>query len=205
MSMRNPYEILEIKEGASKDDIKKAYREMVKKYHPDQYGDNPLKDLAEEKLREVNEAYDYLMKNTNDYSSYSDSNSYTKNNYDSNSSAIYNDIRRDLQTGNLNAAEEKLNRITVRDAEWNYLMGVLNLRKGWYDNAFNYISNACNLSPSNREYQDTYNQLRNRNNGYRQAYYTRNDRDNDWCNICATLWCADSLCECCGGDLISCC
>lgn len=205
MSMRNPYEILEIKEGASKDDIKKAYREMVKKYHPDQYGDNPLKDLAEEKLREVNEAYDYLMKNTNDYSSYSDSNSYTNNNYDSNSSAIYNDIRRDLQTGNLNAAEEKLNRITVRDAEWNYLMGVLNLRKGWYDNAFNYISNACNLSPSNREYQDTYNQLRNKSNGYRQAYYTRNDRDNDWCNICATLWCADSLCECCGGDLISCC
>lgn len=205
MSMRNPYEILEIKEGASKDDIKKAYREMVKKYHPDQYGDNPLKDLAEEKLREVNEAYDYLMKNTSDYSSYSNSNSYTNNNYDSNSSAIYNDIRRDLQTGNLNAAEEKLNRITVRDAEWNYLMGVLHLRKGWYDNAFNYISNACNLSPSNREYQDTYNQLRNRNTGYRQAYYTRNDRDNDWCNICATLWCADSCCECCGGDLISCC
>lgn len=205
MSMRNPYEILEIKEGASKDDIKKAYREMVKKYHPDQYGDNPLKDLAEEKLREVNEAYDYLMKNTSDSSSYSNSNSYTNNNYDSTSSTIYNDIRRDLQTGNLNAAEERLNRITVRDAEWNYLMGVLYLRKGWNDNAFNYISNACNLNPSNREYQDTYNQLRNRNNGYRQAYYTRNDRDNDWCNICATLWCADSLCECCGGDLISCC
>lgn len=205
MNMRNPYEVLEIKEGASKDDIKRAYREMVKKYHPDQYGNNPLKDLAEDKLREVNEAYDYLMKNTSDSSGYNDSNSYSNNSYSSSNNVIYNDIRRDLQSGNLGAAEEKLNRITVRDAEWNYLMGVLSLRKGWNDNAFNYISNACNLDPSNREYQDTYRQLTNRNNGYRQAYYTRNNRDNDWCNICATLWCADSCCECCGGDLISCC
>jgi molecular chaperone DnaJ len=62
--LKNPYEVLGIREGASEDEIKKAYREMVKKYHPDQYQDNPLSKLAEEKLREVNEAYDYLMKNT---------------------------------------------------------------------------------------------------------------------------------------------
>lgn len=207
--MRNPYEVLELKEGASKDEVKKAYRELVKKYHPDQYGNNPLRDLAEEKLREINEAYDYLMKNISDTSSYSNSNNYGNNNsynsYETTGNEMYNEIRRDLQAGNLGAAEDKLNRITVRDAEWNYLMGMLFLRKGWYDNAFNYISNACNLNPSNREYQDTYNQLRNRNNSYRQAYHTRNNRDNDWCSICTTLWCADCCCECCGGDLISCC
>ena len=61
--MKNPYEVLGIREGASEDEIKKAYRELVKKYHPDQYRDNPLSKLAEEKLREVNEAYDHLMKN----------------------------------------------------------------------------------------------------------------------------------------------
>ena len=61
--MRNPYEVLGLKEGASIDEIKKAYRELVKKYHPDRYMDNPLSDLAEEKLREINEAYDALMKN----------------------------------------------------------------------------------------------------------------------------------------------
>lgn len=201
--MRNPYEVLEIKEGSSKEEIKRAYKEMVKKYHPDQYGNNPLRDLAEEKLREVNEAYDYLMKNT------SDGPRYTENNYESSSNSgygNYNEIRMDIQNGNLRAAEEKLNQISTRDAEWNYLIGLVNLRKGWYDNAYNYIVNACNLEPNNLEYRQTLNNLKNRNTGYRQTYYGRNNRsDSDFCDLCFKLWCADSLCECFGGDLISCC
>ena len=71
--MRNPYEILGVRKGASKEDIKKAYREQAKKYHPDQYGNNPLKDLAEEKMQELNEAYDSLMKNTTSSTSYGSS------------------------------------------------------------------------------------------------------------------------------------
>lgn len=61
--MRNPYEVLGLKDGASIEEVKKAYRELVKKYHPDRYMDNPLSELAEEKLREINEAYDYIIKN----------------------------------------------------------------------------------------------------------------------------------------------
>ena len=59
----NPYEALGLKPGASQEEIKKAYRNLIKQYHPDQYGDNPLKDLAEEKMREINTAYDMLTKN----------------------------------------------------------------------------------------------------------------------------------------------
>ena len=58
----NPYEVLGVSENASDEEIKKAYKELVKKYHPDKYQDNPLADLAEEKLQEINEAYDILMK-----------------------------------------------------------------------------------------------------------------------------------------------
>ena len=58
----NPYEVLGVPEGASEEEIKRAYKELVKKYHPDKYQDNPLSDLAEEKLQEINEAYDMLMK-----------------------------------------------------------------------------------------------------------------------------------------------
>lgn len=60
----NPYEVLGIDKRATDEQIKEAYRELVKKYHPDKYQDNPLADLAEEKLREINEAYEMLMKPT---------------------------------------------------------------------------------------------------------------------------------------------
>ena len=61
----NPYEVLGVKPGASQEEIKSAYRKLVKQYHPDQYGDNPLKNLAEEKLAEINKAYDMIKNNAN--------------------------------------------------------------------------------------------------------------------------------------------
>jgi molecular chaperone DnaJ len=212
--MQNPYEILGVKEGASKEEIKKAYREAAKKYHPDQYGNNPLKDLAEEKMRELNEAYEYLMKNTSDYSSRSSSSSsysssnyntnYSTNNDYNNAAATYNSIRMDIQRNNLRAAEGALNSINSRDAEWNFLMGIVHMKKGWYDSSYSYLSTACNMAPANMEYREALNRVNNRNYNYRQTYHNRGG-NNDTFNLCLNLWCLDSMCECMGGDLIDCC
>ncbi|MBQ3951898.1 MAG: J domain-containing protein, partial [Oscillospiraceae bacterium] len=72
--MRDPYEVLGVSRNASDAEIKKAYRELVRKYHPDNYHDNPLSDLAEEKMKEINEAYDTVQKQrasaSSGYSSY---------------------------------------------------------------------------------------------------------------------------------------
>jgi curved DNA-binding protein CbpA len=199
--MRNPYEILGVKETASKDEIKKSYRELAKKYHPDQYGNNPLKDLAEDKMRELNEAYDYLMKNSPD-TSYSSN--YNQESYSSNTSS-YQSIETDIRNGNFPAAEQKLNRITTRNAEWNYLMGLLNLQRGWYNEAYNNLGMACNLEPRNMKYRDAFNRLNNMNNSYREPYNNNRRKDTGLCDICATLYCLDCCCECSGGDFISCC
>lgn len=199
--MRNPYEVLEIKEGASEEEIKQAYRKLARKYHPDQYGDNPLKELAEDKMRELNEAYEHLTKNSYQTQGYASS---SDNYYDS-EEADFNTIRINIQRGNFAYAEQQLTNIKNHNAEWNFLMGVISLNKGWIDAAYNYINIACRLDPYNKEYANTLNTLNNRNNSFRQSYNRRYSNDSDFCDLCFKLWCLDSMCECCGGDLISCC
>ncbi|GIM30690.1 molecular chaperone DnaJ [Clostridium polyendosporum] len=204
--MGNPYETLGLKEGATQEEIKKAYRELAKKYHPDQYGNNPLRDLAENKMREINEAYDYLMKKVqNSYNSSNNSTHGTNSNYSHGSGSFsYTDIRRDISVGRYGDAEQKLNSMKMRDAEWNYLYGVIQMQKGFYDSAYTYIQTACSLDPNNLEYRQTLNMINNNNKSYKNTYYktTRND---DMCDFCIKLWCIDSCCECMGGDLIGCC
>jgi len=193
--MRNPYEVLEIKENSTTEEVKKAYRELAKKYHPDQYGDNPLKDLAGEKMRELNEAYDYLTKNSNGSGSGQFSSS--KNPYAA--------IRSNIQNGNIKAAEDSLNNMPAKDAEWNFLMGVISMQKGYHDNAYTYLNNARTQDPFNKEYRDAFNNLNNTNNSYRQTYNNRGMGNDGMCDVCLKLWCLDSICECFGGDCISCC
>ena len=60
--MRDPYEVLGVSPDAGDNEIKKAYRELARKYHPDNYQNNPLADLAEEKMKEINEAYDAITR-----------------------------------------------------------------------------------------------------------------------------------------------
>ena len=60
--MMNPYQVLGISPGASDDEIKKAYRALSRKYHPDANINNPNKAQAEEKFKEVQQAYDQIMK-----------------------------------------------------------------------------------------------------------------------------------------------
>lgn len=203
--MRNPYEVLGIKENAGKDEIKKAYRELAKKYHPDQHGTNPLQNLAEERMMEINEAYDYLMKNpAGSYrSSSGGSTANTGSAGNAANAAAYQSIRMDIQNGNLAAAESKLNSIRVRDAEWNYLSGMMFLRKGFYDAAYNNLSTASRMDPMNFEYRQALNNMNSQNSAYRGNYRnTRNDPD--FCSMCTTIWCLDSCCECGGGDIIDC-
>lgn len=184
--MKDPYEVLNVNRNASEEEIKSAYRKLCRKYHPDRYADNPLKDLAEEKMREINEAYDYIMNN--------------KNNTGSNN---YNSIRMDLQKGNIGEAERKLNTIDNKTAEWYFLMGIVYQGKGWYDGALDSINTAISMEPNNMEYRQAYDSLINANNSYRQPYKERGDKD--LCQICTTLYCFDCLCESTGGDLIPCC
>ena len=60
--MNNPYEVLGVSETATDEEVKAAYRNLAKKYHPDNYTDSPLADVAEQKMKEINEAYDMIIR-----------------------------------------------------------------------------------------------------------------------------------------------
>lgn len=189
--MGNPYEILGIKEGASEAEIKAAYKAMVKKYHPDRYQDNPLSDLAEEKLREVNEAYDYLMK----FGSAGTSGGGYRQ---SSGAPEFQQIRRDLDAGRLRQAEAALHRIQVKNAEWVFLKGMLAYKKGWYDEAVSDIQQAVNMEPNNMEYRRALNSLMSQGGVYRNAAAGRGYQasGDPFCQALQCYCCLDFCCDC---------
>lgn len=60
--MRDPYAVLGVTRGASEEEIKKAYRQLSRKYHPDSNINNPNAEQAEQKFKEIQEAYDQIQK-----------------------------------------------------------------------------------------------------------------------------------------------
>lgn len=198
MAVNNPYEVLGVKRGASPEEIKKAYRNLVKQYHPDRHADNPLSGLAEEKLREINEAYEMLISGNqgNAGSSYSQE-----------GQSSFAQIRAAINIGNIILADDLLKRMNSRPAEWYFLKGVVGAKRGDYSEAMNNARQAATMDPTNQEYQQFLNSFTNQSQGFRGNSYDRGygrSGGNDMCDCCCKLWCADSLCECLGGDLCSC-
>lgn len=201
---RDPYEVLGVSRNASEEEIKKAYKELVKKYHPDQYQESPLSDVAEEKMAEINEAYDTIINERRNNGSY-------YNNGSNYSGVNYYDIRRLIQTGDVTRADNMLSSVPAneRNAEWYFLKGSVCYTRGWLNEAYQNFTTAVNMAPQNIEYRSALNQMEQQRNGYMAGNpmgmnANRSDADR-MCNCCSNLICADCCCECMGGDLIPCC
>lgn len=198
--MTDPYKILGVSRDASDDEIKKAYRELAKKYHPDNYQDPALAELAAEKMKQINEAYDTIQKDRQGHG--------TGGSYSSGDASSYPQIRRMINEGRYAEAELNLDAINLssRNAEWHYLKSVVLLRRGWMYDALNHVDIACSMDPSNEEYRQLKINLQRGAGSYGRSYRTQTGASEcSGCDVCTTLVCADCLCECCGGDLIRCC
>ena len=205
----DPYKVLGVTPQTSDDDVKRAYRELARKYHPDNYVNNPLADLAEARMKEINEAYDTIMSERSgktgagagstgqSYNGQTYGQSYGgQRTYAGPNAALYAQVRQAINQGNLGMAEALLQRAAGRDAEWFYLTGTVYYRKGWYDEAARAYTQACQMDPNNAEYQHALQNLHLSGGygGYRPMQET------SMCDCCVqTLICNCCLNMCCGG------
>ena len=196
----DPYEVLGVSRDADDETIKKAYRTLVKKYHPDKYVNTPMADTASEKMKQINEAYDIITnKNTTKYSGgYASDYDYDSDNYNYQHPS-FEAVRMLISARRFSQAEAMLDKLP-QTAEWFYLMGIILFNRGWYNRGMEYINKALSLDPTNTEYQATAYSFRNSNKNYRNVVFTANGGIIP-CSTCSSL-CASWLlfrfcCGCC--------
>lgn len=191
--MRDPYSVLGVSQNASDEEVKKAYRELARKYHPDNYQNNPLADLAEEKMKEINEAYDTITKQrAGGYSGSSGSygGGYQQSYSSASSDPTYVRVRNLINGGDLMGAERLLNEVNNRNGEWYFLSGSIAYRKGWMDEAMQNYARAVQMEPNNMEYRQALAVMqRGSAGGYRPSGYSSSGQ----CDPCSAYLCCSCL------------
>ena len=200
--MRDPYQVLGIPSTATDEEVKKAYRNLARKYHPDNYHDNPLEDLAQERMKEINEAYETIrtqrkaaQSGGQSYGGYTGgySQGYNAGAY----GGVWQRVRLAISQGNLNLAEELLNAQTDHNGEWNFLKGAVCYTRGWMDEARRYYETAVQMDPGNAEYQRALDMLNGNGAAYRPNGYghvtTGNCAGDNCSSLCAACACMNCL------------
>ena len=224
----DPYKVLGLTPSASADEVKKAYRTLAKKYHPDL---NPGDKTAEQKMKEVNEAYDMIVNHKYDPNAQSGQSSYSSGGYGrgysnpfegfnfggfgfnwgentynggKDETADLRAARNYINTGHYAEALNLLNRISVRSAYWYYLAALASSGTGDNINALRYARSAVNMEPYNQSYAELLERLENAG-GARDFYgsHFRMPRG----NLTRLLYCCIGnalLNLCCGGRFFCC-
>lgn len=204
----NPYDVLGLNSNASEDEVKKAYRTLSRKYHPDANINNPNKEQAEEKFKEVQSAYKSIVDgNTNgsDFNRYGGfgtgygawNNAQNAGGGTTKEESHLAAAQNFIVNGMYQEALRTLDDITLRNGRWYYLSAVANIGMGNQAISLEHIQRAIALEPNNIEYRRMQSRMQGGSDWYVQrgtGYGMPNVGSN---NFCRDLCLANLLCNCC--------
>ena len=202
--MIDPYQVLGVSRSASDDEIKKAYRALSRKYHPDANVNNPNKEQAEEKFKQVQQAYDQIMKEKQQGSSYDGAYGGFYGNYYGGQSSRHEESSRlqaaanYIQNRYYKEALNVLNDIpfSERQGRWYYYSAIANQGMGNTATAMEHIRRAVELEPSNIQYRQFQEHMEYGGTWYTSmgSGYERPYSGGDWCFKMLLL---NLFCNCC--------
>lgn len=193
----NPYDILGVSPSATDEEIKKAYRTLSRKYHPDANVGKPGEKAAEEKFKQIQQAYAQIMKEREqEYRTYG----YQNNNQTSGGDSDTVEMQAAANFINSRRFREALNvleGIQNRNAQWYYFSAIANAGLGNNIRAQEMARQAMEMEPNNAQYQMLWQQLQSGRQWYGNMAggYGRPEMSMD--NICCQILALNMMCGCC--------
>ena len=207
--MFDPYSVLGVTRDASDEEIKKAYRRLSRKYHPDANINNPDQEKAEEKFKQVQQAYEQIMKEREQGSS----GSYGGFEGFSSNAGGYADeeaVRRQaaanyVQNGHYREAMNVLSSLSQRNGQWYYLSAMANMGLGNNMNALEHIREAVRLEPDNVQYRMMLNKMEGGGAWYQEMQNPFGGMPSGGDDVCMKICLANLACNlCCPGSFCYC-
>lgn len=216
--MNRPYDVLGVPSSATDDEVKKAYRQLSRKYHPDANINNPNKEQAEEKFKEVQQAYDQIMKEREMGTGSYANGEYTGSEYGgygsyagtAGSSQTYQDFSSDdtgdprlqaafryINAGYYEEALNVLDSVAERNGTWYFLSAMANSGARNQSKALEHARRAVELEPDNMQFRSLYQQLQMQGQWYQKRGQEYGSPMSGVDDVCLKICIANMMCHCC--------
>lgn len=146
--MKDLYEIFGLTSDCTDEELAAKYSELKAKYSEERFSEGEKGNEAARKLTELETAYQEILslRQEQSFSAQSDS-------------GLYKEVEEAIKSGNLSAAQDKLDSFNERGAEWHYLQSVLFYKKNWLNESKKQLEIAMQMDPDNEKYKTSYDKL----------------------------------------------